>query len=408
MDLPPDHPAAALLSADAVRARCAQVMARCEAGESPHFQWRPDRLAATADYVVDTIRARHPDLRVPYHSRWRHFEAGGLDRWAALADRHGLQGEARARARIDLVVPSVLLDAGAGPDWHYQDAAHDMRLARSEGLGVASLALFASGAFSDDPRDPLRTDAAALARVTPATIADAFQVSPGNPLVGLEGRAALLARLGAAMAQASAAFGRPARLSNLLDALRALAPGNRLAASDLLGLLLRALGSAWPGRATLDGVPLGDCWPHPAVKAAVAPGFVPFHKLTQWLAYSLLEPLEEAGLEIIGLEALTGLPEYRNGGLILDTGLLVPRQAAFTRDALAVDDAAVIEWRALTVIALDRIADAVRQRLGLDARAFPLARVLEGGTWAAGRRIAAERRPGGAPPVNIVSDGTVF
>jgi len=37
-----------------------------------------------------------------------------------------------------------------------------------------------------------------------------------------------------------------------------------------------------------------------------------------------------------------------------------------------------------------------------------LARVLEGGTWAAGRRIARERRPDGAPPLAIESDGTVF
>jgi hypothetical protein len=60
------------------------------------------------------------------------------------------------------------------------------------------------------------------------------------------------------------------------------------------------------------------------------------------------------------------------------------------------------------VIGLDRIAVAVREILGVTAQAFPLARVLEGGTWAAGRRIAAERREGGTPPVSVASDGTVF
>jgi len=50
----------------------------------------------------------------------------------------------------------------------------------------------------------------------------------------------------------------------------------------------------------------------------------------------------------------------------------------------------------------------VHAALGVTPEAFPLARVLEGGTWAAGRRIAAERRAGGAPPVSIASDGTVF
>jgi hypothetical protein len=68
----------------------------------------------------------------------------------------------------------------------------------------------------------------------------------------------------------------------------------------------------------------------------------------------------------------------------------------------------VIEWRALTVALLDRLADPVRSRLGRSAEAFPLARILEGGTWWAGRRLAAEKRPDGGPPFNIQSDGTVF
>ena len=49
---------------------------------------------------------------------------------------------------------------------------------------------------------------------------------------------------------------------------------------------------------------------------------MPFHKLSQWLTYSLLEPFEWAGVTVTGLDALTGLPEYRNGGLLLDTGVL--------------------------------------------------------------------------------------
>ena len=68
----------------------------------------------------------------------------------------------------------------------------------------------------------------------------------------------------------------------------------------------------------------------------------------------------------------------------------------------------VVEWRSLTVALLDRLAGALRQRLGLDAVSLPLAKVLEGGTWAAGRRLAREKREGGAPPLSVVSDGTVF
>ncbi|WP_334190887.1 URC4/urg3 family protein [Noviherbaspirillum sp.] len=402
--VPQDHPAAALLNAQAVRRQCALVMARTEQGNGAHFTWHPDRLAQVACYVADTIRMRYPDLSVPYHSRWRHFETGGVDRWQQLAAQAGLSGSERARTRIDLVIPSVLLDAGAGPDWQYLDHANNMRLARSEGLGVASLALFASGALSSDQTHPLRTDASALAALAGQTVAAAFQVSHSNPLVGLAGRVEMLRRLGEVVAATPAVFGPARRLGNLFDYLADHAHGKTIDAAFILETLLIALGPVWPGRIVLDGVSLGDCWRHPDVDG----GLLPFHKLTQWLTYSMLEPLEEAGYDVVGLDRLTGLPEYRNGGLLLDLGLLQPRDPAFFTDHLAVDRPEVVEWRALTVIGLDRVADAVRTQLGVSADAFPLARVLEGGTWAAGRRIAAERRPGGTPPVNILSDGTVF
>jgi hypothetical protein len=135
---------------------------------------------------------------------------------------------------------------------------------------------------------------------------------------------------------------------------------------------------------------------------------VPFHKLSQWLAYSLIEPVEEAGLRVVEIDALTGLAEYRNGGLVIDIGLIEPRDHELQRRPLAAGAEPVVEWRALTVALLDRIAERVRETLGMSAETLPLAKVLEGGTWAAGRRIAEALRPGGAPPLTIESDGTVF
>jgi hypothetical protein len=415
--VPPGHPANALLSAKAVRGHCEEIFAAVSGGNSRHFFWHAAQLPVAAKYVAAVIRERYPDLKVPYHSRWRHFEAGGIDRWSEVFRAQGVEvrldgndaekqadREERARARIDLVIPSVLLDAGAGAAWHYRDAISGEVLARSEGLGVASLALFASGVLSDRATRPLRTDAGALQRVRPGTIGKFFQVDDNNPLVGLDGRAALLSRLGVIASRTPAVFGTPGRLGNLYDYLKLQSRGGKLPASAILDTLLRALGPMWPGRIVLEGVGLGDCWPHPAAEA----GLVPFHKLTQWLTYSMLEPLEEAGLTITGLDQLTGLPEYRNGGLLLDLGVITPRDATFVARKLSVGEEAVVEWRALTVVILDRLADAVRAELGVDAAEFPLARVLEGGTWAAGRKIAAERRPGGIPPVTIDSDGTVF
>ena len=154
---------------------------------------------------------------------------------------------------------------------------------------------------------------------------------------------------------------------------------------------------------------LGDCWPHPAFAGETpANGYVPLHKLSQWLTYSLFEPLNAAGVAVCGSEELTGLAEYRNGGLFVDMNVMVPRNSGAQSQTYTVSDPFVVGWRALTVALLDRLAPLVRERLEVDAASFPLAKVLEGGTWVAGRLIARDRRVDGGPPFKISSDGTVF
>ncbi|HYQ15149.1 MAG TPA: DUF1688 family protein, partial [Polyangiaceae bacterium] len=100
--------------------------------------------------------------------------------------------------------------------------------------------------------------------------------------------------------------------------------------------------------------------------------------------------------------------EYRNGGLFLDGGVLQLVDARAAEREHEVSSDLVIEWRALTVALLDQLADVVRNELGVSPEQLPLARVLEGGSWRAGRVLAREARAGGEPPLRIVSDGTVF
>ena len=129
---------------------------------------------------------------------------------------------------------------------------------------------------------------------------------------------------------------------------------------------------------------------------------------SQWLTYSLIEPLQDAGLVVEGLDALTGLAEYRNGGLFLDLGVLTPTHAAVLEQVHRPADEVVVEWRALTVALLDVLAERLRQMLGRTAETLPLVKILEGGTWRAGREIAKTLRADGRPPLSIASDGTVF
>lgn len=392
----PDPALLALLSAAAVRERAHEMLERALEGRVEGWTVDLDRLDSAAELTAQVTREAYPDLAIPFHARWRHFVAG--EPRLPQADP-----AERARAAFDLVILSVLLDAGTGPGWSYSDPVGGGTFTRSEGLAVASQRLVES--------DALGTSGAALAALDRETLALGFQVTASNPLAGLEGRTALLRRLGAQMLARPDLFASrsEARPGGLFDVLAARAAGGKLPAPAILELLLEALGPIWADRLVLDGIALGDCWRHPAIRRDDrSDGLVPLHKLSQWLAYSLIEPLEASGLEVVDVDGLTGLAEYRNGGLFVDTGVLKLTDPEAASRPNQVSDPMMVAWRSMTVALLDRMAPLVRARLGVSPADFPLARMLEGGSWAAGRRIAAQLRPGGGPPFTIISDGTVF
>lgn len=176
-----------------------------------------------------------------------------------------------------------------------------------------------------------------------------------NPLVGLEGRCALLNRLGTAVKKHSELFGGSsscARPGNLIDYLIKNSEAGKSGYSVDMGLLWRAVivgfGDVWPAtRTKIDGKPIGDVWPCESLKNSISSkGFdadvsktslenahlVPFHKLSQWLTYSLMEPMTKlAGVEFKGSEFMTGLAEYRNGGLFVDLGILELKKESHAR-----------------------------------------------------------------------------
>jgi Protein of unknown function (DUF1688) len=404
--------ALSLLSAQAVRDHSHRMLALGLDDHLPYFRIDLSCLDEAVNLVVETTRRNYPSLVIPLHSRWRHFVRNGQDRWAVVDTATRWHDEAtRLYAAFDLIIVSVLLDAGAGLQWHYRDPATGQAVGRSEGLALASLDMFSRGTFSSNLNEPLQADVKGLIDLSDEVLGKGLQVSSANPLLGVSGRADLLRRLGRVVATRPDIFGYGdnARPSRLLDHFAALAKNNEIPAARIVSELLRCLGPIWPSRFTLAGIPLGDCWRHPSLKTADAISeLVPLHKLSQWMAYSLIEPLQWAGISVVHIDGLAGLAEYRNGGLFIDTGVLLFRDPA---DATREHDVAaplVVEWRALTVALLDRLAEIMRRQLGMDQESLPLAKVLQGGTWSAGRLIAGQRRRDSSPPIKVISDGTVF
>ncbi len=391
-----------LLSPTAIRDRSRDVFNLCQKNES-YFSYHEEQLGPVVDFVLDTIKNNYPDLKIPFHSRWGHFKVGDRDRLKSLSlSDDKLE---KARSLFDLVITSVLLDAGAGPDWKYlEDGAH---FNRSEGLAVASFHMFKEGQFSDDNDSPFRADAKAMSELTEKKLEDSFQVSDSNPLYGVSGRVGLIKSLGKQVGD-NTDFFKGARLGGLVDYIHQ-KYGTTLKTKDILTTILHSLGPIWPGRISANNINLGDVWHHSKLGSIdKKESLVVFHKLSQWLTYSLVEPLEDAGFTVTDADELTGLAEYRNGGLLIDKGLLSLKDEKLYEIAHKPSSELIIEWRALTIYCLDLIGDKVRDKLGFTSQEFPLAKVLEGGTWWAGRIAAKEKRKNGTPPLKLASDGTVF
>jgi hypothetical protein len=193
---------------------------------------------------------------------------------------------------------------------------------------------------------------------------------------------------------------------------------------DILQTLLIPI---WPqDRTCVSGQPIGDAWPLSTLRTqsgspstdTTNPAFIqPFHKLTQWLTYSLMVPFTRIlHLTWLNASSLTALPEYRNGGLFVDMGVLSLKPATLARGVsasgatlpqFAAGDDAIVEWRALTLVLIDKLYAMVLQRM--DGVPLSMAQLLEAGTWKSGRETAARLRPETkSSPIIIESDGTVF
>ncbi|XXH00969.1 hypothetical protein Hte_007320 [Hypoxylon texense] len=464
---PPDpslDAAGYLRSLGSVRERSKIVTDKALRNSLNHFDVDMAKFPDIVSFVCGIIKRDFdpPFLSIPPHGRYQHFCVGGRDRVTNLLATFPdtVDGTEKCRRLIDLFLVSVLLDAGAGTSWSFKSAENGRVYRRSEGLAIASLEMFKAGLFSGNPANKFQVDKEGLKKLTVEQLAKGMQSRPGNEIAGLEGRAQLLIRLSSALASKTDFFGDDGRPGNMIDYLLA-HPTTQASSTPIVVLpvlwnvLMSGLAPIWPpSRTAIDGISLGDAWPCSSMPQhtppPTSPGFspfpnsqsgpgaapwesiLPFHKLTQWLTYSLMQPMQSLmKIQFAGTELLTGLPEYRNGGLFIDLGVLTLKHDDMERGLqnyndycrrtgtkgvevapmFEPSDDVVVEWRGVTVGFLDKLLVEVNKSLKreLNGGELSLAQLLEAGSWKGGREIAEVSRPNTKePPILIDSDGTVF
>ncbi|MBD1544772.1 DUF1688 family protein [Roseibium aggregatum] len=380
-----------LLTARAVRERAEAVFEAAQAGSLAHVAVDLGKLPEVVARTVAAIETGYPDFQIPPFGCWRAFEAGGHDRWSALAGARGFDTpEAFLRAAADLAILSHVLSVPVRDGWALNDAMTGETFSGREGLAVGVLSMFAAGSFSADPADPLRADAHALIRLEEDEIAWGLQLDRNRDGEMILSVTELLRRLGEATGLRPDLFEvdgatRPGYVVDRFFADSANAPVELTA---LLEALLDGLSPMWQGGAQLDDVTLGDAWHHSTLLQDLdAPGIVPFHLPAQEMAYALVEPFAWVGVEVAGLDGLTGLANLEHAALFLDTGVLTFKGAPDAEpDGPAALDLA-IELRALTIALIDRLATTLRQELDAPEGALPLTCIMEGGTIPAGREV---------------------
>lgn len=440
-----------------IRARAGAIAAAIAEGRSGWFRLDRSRLPEATARVLEALRGLAPASTAA--GRWRHFGAGGVDRRARLAAALAeLAPAARLHAELDLTVLGALLDVDPGAAWSWReshaqqtvlptaalpaaqvgrdellaaldaaagpaaaggsaagsaagpaaaprgvgpdaDPAATLRLGGTDGLVAASLNAFLAGAFSDTPGEPCRVDAAALQQVDAAALRAIFQVGSTNPLCGLEARAGMLQRLGQVLQQLSRREGVPARPALLLHRLTGASAQAALGAEQVLQELLHLLDPVLCGPTRAMGVTLGDVWPHRFAGGddPITRGLLPLHARGLWLCASLQEPLQRAGVELVGMEALCMPTGLEAAALLLDCGVLVPRHARAPERAWKPGDECVVEARALAVTLQDELVAAVQAQRG------PLA-------WHAVQQgiLAAAGAGAAAPWLRVEGDGILL
>lgn len=430
-----------LLSLNSVRERCYKVQEAANRNRLVHFDVDQSKLEEMIQFVILIIKRDYDTpSEIPVYGRWRHFNIGGRQRLHNLMQSWTSLGQSpleQTRKLIDILVVACLMDMKPCQTYCYAELSTGRVFKRKDGIAVSMLDMFLAGAFSSDPSNPHRVDSDGLINLSLDKLKGGLQFNENNSFVGIDERLEILNHLGHVLKNRTDYFGKEAqRPGNMMDYLLSHPTTIKTKKGPLISIetiwpVVLEMGELWSAEEGIGGNPgLGDVWSCKAISNNDDENLVSFHKLSQWLIYSIIEPMEKLlGATIEGTDLLTPLPDYCNGGFLIDTGFLTLKPVDYERGIknyhansllpyqpkvevapmFDMSDPVVIEWRALTVAYLDLVCERVRQSFGLSKKLLSLSQLIQGGTWSAGRELAEISRPNThEPPIVIKIDKRVI
>jgi uncharacterized protein DUF1688 len=398
-----------LFQPEEIRRKAHDVLERAVDGDLSHVGVDLSKMDNVLLAVLEVTKENYPDFQIPPHGVWRDFEAGGFDRWGALASARGFESaEEMLVAAADLAIVAAYMKTRHPDGWVFEDLMTGTEATGTQASALAAFHMFAAGSFSSDMSDPYRVDAGSLIRMDIGELADALQWDPQNDAGLLEDMQRHLKRLGEALALRPDLFSegdvtRPGLLATRL----AKQSSSAVDAAIALDRFLEALAPVWDGGAVSGEIALGDCFAHSQFPEVDLEQLIPFHLAAQEIVYSLVEPFAWAGWAVSGLENLSAPADQAHVALFSQAGVLSARQPD---EKLTGSEALnrMIELRATSMALTDKLADMLCAKLQVTSDQLPLSCVLEGGTSRAGARILQQNEGEAKKLGQILDPGSVF
>jgi len=403
------NPALTLFQPDEIRRKAHMMLELATEGRLAHVGVDLEKLDTAVAAVLETTKENYPDFQIPPYGIWRGFEAGGVDRWQAMASARGFEtAEEMLAAAADLAILGISMTTVHPANWRYEDRMTETGAAGAQASALAAFHMFASGSFSSEMTDPYRVDASALVSMDLIELAAGLQWDDRDDADYLKAMQRHLKRLGEALALRPDLFGEgEATRPGVLAVNLAKESNGPIDAGQVLDRLLEALAPVWEGGATTGDIWLGDAFVHSALPGNDVHAIVPFHLAAQQMVYSLVEPFAWAGFEVSGLDKLTAPADLAHAALLVKSGVLTLTEDNGSLAPEAIRDR-MIEVRALTIALIDKLAERLANGLGMSLDQVPFTCILEGGTNRAGDYILEQAPENLQDLGKILNPGAVF